>query len=178
MVLNCKKYKRVSNVEVQPDYETSRKDLYVPPKNQRAQSSSSNYANFKRKYADLENTIDNLGTLDLVYFFRETAEENGYRYYISNIKKDTAIMKRLKSNFSNREICGMITFLYESEQDYLDKRRLTPNVLNSNWVNTILPDYELWLDDKYVPVSKQSGKVNTSHEWSTEKKEKSSIGEW
>ena len=74
-----------------------------------------------RKYADLENQIDNFGTRDLVYFFREVAEESGYKYVVANMKKDMAIMKRLKEHYTIREICGMIEFLYTSEQDYLEK---------------------------------------------------------
>ncbi len=126
----------------------------VTPPTRRRQTSSP-YEGFTRKYNDLENTIDELGTRDLVYYFREIAEENGYRYTISNIKKDMGIMKRLRENYSNREICGMIEFLYESEQDYLDKNRLSPNLLASQWVNTIYADMQLWVDDKYVPKSKK-----------------------
>ena len=65
-------------------------------------------------------------------------------------------MKRLKANYSNQEICGMIEFLYESDQDYLDKNRLSPNLLASSWVNTIYADTKLWVEDKYIPRSVQS----------------------
>ena len=134
------------------------------------------YDIFLVKYKDLENTIDKLGTRDLVYYFREIAQEQGYKYVISNIKKDMAIMKRLRANFDNREICGMIEFLYESEQDYLDKSRLSPNILASQWVNTIYADMKLWVDDLYVPKKKEKHK---SREWTAPIEETSStIGEW
>ena len=137
------------------------------PTRQRKTSSSSPYESFIRKYNDLENTIDKLGTRDLVYYFREIAQEKGYKYTISNIKKDMAIMKRLKANYENREICGMIEFLYESDQDYLDKNRLSPNILASSWVNTIYADMQLWVDDKYIPRSVQSKKKKAvkQREW-------------
>ena len=137
------------------------------PTRQRKTSSNSPYESFIRKYNDLENTIDNLGTRDLVYYFREIAQEKGYKYTISNIKKDMAIMKRLKANYENREICGMIEFLYESDQDYLDKNRLSPNILASSWVNTIYADMQLWVDDKYIPRSVQSKKKKAvkQREW-------------
>ena len=76
-------------------------------------------------------------------------------------------MKRLKTNYSNREICVMIEFLYESDQDYLEKDRLSPNLLASQWVNTIYADMQLWVKDKYVPRSVQAKKKNNvrQREW-------------
>lgn len=50
-------------------------------------TSSTPYDSFIRKYNNLEETIDKLGTRDLVYYFREIAQERGYKYVISNIKK-------------------------------------------------------------------------------------------
>ena len=128
---------------------------------------SSPYESFIRKYNNLEETIDDLGTRDLIYYFREIAQEQGYKYVISNIKKDMAIMKRLKNNYSTREICGMIEFLYESDQDYLEKDRLSPNILASSWVNTIYADMKLWVEDKYVPRSVKTKKKNNikQREW-------------
>lgn len=143
------------------------KSVSFPPPKPRKSKDNSPYEAFLKKIADLENNIDDLGTRDLVYYFRETAEEQGYKYVISNIKKDMAIMKRLRENYSNREICGMIEFLYESEQDYLDKDRLSPNILASQWVNTVYADMQLWVDDKYVPRSVQAKKKKSvrQREW-------------
>ena len=139
----------------------------TPTKPTRERRTSTPYDSFLRKYNDLENTIDNFGTRDLVYYFREVAEEKGYKYTVSNIKKDMAIMKRLRANYNNREICGMIEFLYESDQDYLDKSRLSPNILASQWVNTIYADMQLWVEDKYVPRSVQTKKKKNikQREW-------------
>lgn len=139
----------------------------APPQRQRKSDSTSPYDIFLRKYANLEKTIDKLGTRDLVYYFREIAGEQGYRYIISNIKKDMAIMKRLRTNFEVKEICAMIEFLYESDQDYLEKDRLSPNILASSWVNTIYADMKLWVEDKYIPRSVQNKKKKSikSKEW-------------
>ena len=153
------------------EFRMSRKQIeepvkYEPPTRQR-KTQSTPYESFMKKYSDLENTIDKMGTRDLVYYFREIAEEKGYKYTISNIKKDMAIMKRLRANYSNREICGMIEFLYESDQDYLDKSRLSPNILASTWVNTIYADMQLWVEDKYIPRSVQAKKKKSikQREW-------------
>ena len=129
----------------------------APPSRERRKTRTP-YEGFLVKYKDLENRIDDLGTRDLVYYFREVAQDSGYHYTIANIKKDMAIMKRLQENYSVREICGMIEFLYESEQDYLQKDRLSPNLLASQWVNTIYADMQLWVEDKYVPNSVQQKK--------------------
>lgn len=147
-------------------FEEPPKPTPTPPTRKR-NTSSTPYDSFIRKYNDLEEQIDNFGTRDLVYYFREIAQEKGYRYTISNIKKDMAIMKRLRANYSNREICGMIEFLYESDQDYLDKNRLSPNLLASSWVNTIYADMQLWVDDKYIPRSVQVKKKKNikQREW-------------
>ena len=148
-------------------FRSSRGQQSVPHKNgtprERKTSGADPYTTFKRKYVHLEQWIDLFGTRDLVYYFREIAEENGQRYVIANMAKDQKIMKRLKQSFSNREICGMIEFLFTSEQDYLDKDRLSINLLASNWINTIYADTKLWVNDEYIPrKSKQSMR---QHEW-------------
>lgn len=134
------------------------------------------YQAFLNKYNNIEETIDTFGTRDLVYYFREVSMECEYKYVVSNIKKDMAIFKRLQENYSSREICGMIEFLFRSEQDYLDKNRLSPNVLASSWVNTIYADTQLWLDDKYSPNSAKKSKKQ--REWSESRNEDVEIGGW
>lgn len=146
-------------------FRESRGQSLEPPKpeNKRKKTKGRSFHDlFLEKYADLENRIDDLKTQDLVYYFRQVAEENGCKYVIS-MGKDASIMKRLKESFSNREICGMIEFLYTSDQDYLEKHRLSINVLGSRWINTIYADTQLWLDDKYIPY--KSKKAIKHHEW-------------
>ena len=146
--------------------EEAPKQKPTPPTRHR-NTPSSPYEAFLRKYQNLEETIDKMGTRDLVYYFREIAQEQGHKYVISNIKKDMAIMKRLRANYDNREICGMIEFLYESDQDYLEKDRLSPNLLASSWINTIYADMKLWVEDKYIPRSVQTKKKKNvkQREW-------------
>lgn len=145
-------------------------EVSKPTEPRKKATSYSPYDSFLSKYYKLEECIDNFGTRDLVYYFREIANENGYNYVISNIKKDMAIMKRLKENFSNQDICGMIEFLYESEQNYLQKDRLSINLLSSQWINTIYADTKLWLNSKYKPN-------NAKREWKTKNTE-TKIGDW
>lgn len=140
-------------------------------------NSSSQYDIFLKKYENLEKYIDDFSNRDLVYYFKKVAEDSGYKYTISNIQKDMHIFKVLRQNYDVREICGMIEFLYLSEQDYLDKDRLSPNILASRWVNTVYADFKLWLDDAYVPKSK---KTHTSKkpkgEWNSDNDSSTTIG--
>ena len=134
------------------------------------------YTTFLIKFDDLDNYIDRFKTRDLVYYFREVAGEVGIKYTISNIKKDMAIFKRLQSNYSVREICSMIEFLFKSEQDYLDKPRISPNILVSSWVNTVYADMQDWVEGKYTPKNK---KKHIKKEWtqSTESND-TKVGDW
>ncbi len=130
------------------------------PKRQR----STPFERFLIKYHDLDNYIDGFTTSDFPYYFRAVAEENGYKYFISSAR-DNAIFKKLMEIFTNREICGMITFLYESEQNYLSKDRLSPTLLASRWVNTIYADFKLWLNGEYSPRKSETKKSSTRGEW-------------
>lgn len=137
------------------------------------------YDRFKDKYNDLENTIDTFNAVDLLYYFREVAGEEGFRYVITNYPKDTAIFKRVLENYEPCEVCGMIDFLYRSDQDYLEKNRVSPNLLVTSWVNTIYADTQLWIDDKYTP--RKSKKSNTKHkrEWTESTEDNDTrVGGW
>lgn len=172
----CKPVKRTLLDEFRADRgQSTEAPKVTPTPPSRRRRDNTPYDSFLRKYNSLEETIDDLGTRDLVYYFREVAEENGFKYVIANMKKDMAIMKRLREQYSNREICGMIEFMYESEQDYLDKKRLSPNVLASQWVNTVYADMQLWVEDKYVP-RKSKPKYSPKGEWNYDDNEKTTIG--
>lgn len=166
------------NIQTQNEVDVpkKKKSTHVPPKNMRNTQTSSPYQSFLSKVDNLADSIDSFKTRDLAYYFREISERAGHRYVMTNIKKDMAIMKRLQENYTPREICGMIEFLFESEQDYLDKDRLSPNLLSSSWVNTIYADMKLWVEDAYVPKSKKKHK---GREWTSSTEETSAkIGEW
>ena len=180
MVIKPKSLKRELLDEFRSDRgqteQLNKESVAIPPSRKRRNLTP--YDTFFKKYLDFGNCVEKFGTRDLVYYFREVSNRNGYKYTISNIKKDMAIMKRLRDNYSNTEICAMIEFLYESGQDYLQKDRLSPNVLASSWVNTIYADTQLWVDDKYIPNSEK--KKKKTREWvknnSSENDENVNIG--
>ena len=139
------------------------------------------YSCFLEKYKRLSSTIDEFKTQDLMYFFREKAKENGVKYVIANTKRDMAIFKKLQDNYTPREICLMIEFIFCSPQNYLDKTATQPTVLASSWCNTIYRDSLLWADDAYEPSVKTTSKKERikKREWQREvTDEKATIGEW
>ena len=139
------------------------------------------YSIFLDKYNHLSETIDDFKTQDLMYFFREKAQESGVKYVIANTKRDMAIFKKLQDNYTPREICLMIEFIFFSNQNYLDKSITQPTVLSSSWCNTIYRDSILWASDEYEPESKTVTKKERmkKREWQREvTDEKASIGEW
>ena len=144
-------------------------------------NSSGKYEMFLKKYNNLEETIDNFKTQDLMYYFREKANEAGVKYVIANMKRDMGIFKKLQNNYSPKEICLMIEFIFNSEQNYLDINITQPTVLSSQWCNKIYQDSLLWLNDNYIPEKPKKTKKDQlkSREWQgNSSEEKVKIGEW
>lgn len=131
---------------------------------------------FQSKYANLEAWIDKFNAKDLVYFFIEKAKEAGVKYVVPNMAKECGMFKNFLKKYSSREICLMIEFVFNSNQNYLDKSTFSPSLLMSRWCNTIYHDSLLWVDDKYVP---DTNRAKSTREWGKEvTDEKASIGEW
>ena len=111
---------------------------------------------FLKKYEDLENTIGEFNSNDLVYYFETKSQEANRPYIVANMAKDSKIMKRLQKDFSNEEILVMIEFLFFSGQTYLTDP--TINVLASSWVNSIKRDSDKWLNGEFDPTKSKTSK--------------------
>lgn len=135
------------------------------------------YDVFLARCSNLDKYIDKFSLTEMVFYFKKTAEDNGYKCMI-NFPKDSSVMKKLKGTYSNREICGMIEFLFESEQDYLNKHSLGVSIFSTNWVGTIYADTLLWVKDEYVPKSKSSKKQRdvAKKEWDKKSEDNVNIG--
>lgn len=165
------------NQELISREEIKREDITVgfnnkPPK----KSKPSLYERYKYKLD--RGNIDKFSTRDIMFYFRDIAKQNGIKYVIANPNKDMRQYRILKDKgYSTEDILAMIEFLFSSNQDYLDKNRLSPNVLVSSWCNTIYADTQLWLEDKFVP---KNIKKHSKREWTEKvsKEEKAEIGEW
>lgn len=111
---------------------------------------------FLKKYEDLENTIEEFNSNDLVYYFETKSQEANKPYIVANMAKDSKIMKRLQKDFSNEEILVMIEFLFFSGQTYV--KDLTINVLASSWINTLKNDAKKWLNGEFDPTKSKTSK--------------------
>ena len=111
---------------------------------------------FLKKYEDLENTIEEFNSNDLVYYFETKSQEANKPYIVANIAKDSKIMKRLQKDFSNEEILVMIEFLFFSGQTYLTDPSI--NVMASSWINTIKNDANKWLNGEFDPTVVKTSK--------------------
>ena len=179
-----KPIKRPVKEDLLAEFRADRGQTTTPPKPSEPRSKKpgkapSMYESFLARFSHLDATMmENFSTRDLVYYFREIAQQNGGHYVIANIKKEMAIMKRVRESYSAKEICAMIEFLFLSEQDYLDKARLSPGILSSSWCNTIYADMQLWVDDQYKPKSaeKTSKRKKSQHEWDSISGDDSKIG--
>ena len=156
-------FNQVYNQEVvsgKPDVKNYKKFMNKPD-NRPTRKKRTPYEMFLLKYDAIEkNGVEHFKTDDLIYYFKKVATDNNKYFAITSLVKERAIMKRVMSNFDNEDICLMIEFLFNSPQDYLDKDRLNPSLLASAWVNTIIVDSKLWLEDKFVPRKNKSSKAN------------------
>jgi hypothetical protein len=120
---------------------------------------------------------DKFNTRDLMYYFRETANDSGIKYVIANFRIDMSAFKMcISKGHTPEEIITMIEFLFKSEQDYLDVTTITPNIFRSGWVNKIYQDSQLWLNDEY---KNEKTKKFTKREWTGDTEEdNSNIGDW
>lgn len=139
---------------------------------------NSRYLTYQKKLVQEE--FEKFKSPDIVYFFRDHIREYNPKFVISSWNKECAIAKRLITDrYSPEEVCAMIEFLFNSEQNYLDKATLSLGIICSSWCNTIYKDTQLWLDDKYVPKKTGGGKKKIKREFvKSADEEIVSIGEW
>ena len=151
------------------------------PKPSQSQSQSALYERYLAKFEKGE--LNKFSTRDLMFFFRDTANDNNVKYIIGNAKVEMRNFKlALERGYSNEDLLAMIEFLFTSGQTYLDKQTLHPGVLLTGWCNRIYNDTQLWLEDKYDPnkdTKMFNKKQTTTREWTDNNTEvKSQVGEW
>ena len=129
---------------------------------------------FLAKYADIQKHLDSLTNLEMLYLFREEANQAGFKYVIANLPRDLAMIKKARVNYSSRELANMIMFLFQSEQDYLFKPKLSPTILVSGWCNTVYADSLDWVAGTYSPSKLPAKKPR---EWNSPDSE-TKVGEW
>lgn len=173
--------KKVSIADLQETFRSARNQVTLiqvkktPEKKKSPFGKSTKYTSFLQKYMDEKYEDFNLN--DLAYYFREMSNSVGGHYIIANWQKEISIFKKLKERYEVLEICLMIEFLFKSNQDYLDKSSLAPQILLSSWCNTVYADSQKWLEGEYVPRKKKK-KVIREYGEKDIKTSNTSIGEW
>jgi hypothetical protein len=136
------------------------------------------YTRFLQKYHNMveEKDFESLNAIDLLFYFREKANESHQMYVINSFKKEAAILKLLSKKYSNVVVCLMIEFLFLSGQTYITNP--SPYVMSSGWANQIYHDAMLWKDDKYNPVKPVSHRKAATREWEHGETAYSAVGDW
>ena len=139
------------------------------PKRGNARSGKATTSHYDRyKYKLDKGDIESFNTRDILYFFKDLADENGCNYVIPNFQVEMAKVKNiLNKGYSPTDVVAMIEFLFTSGQTYLELKRLTPGILSTGWCNRIYNDTQDWLEDNYDPNKdfKKSTKNTRNRGW-------------
>lgn len=147
----------------------------VPQKRQRARSTTSHYDKYKHKYDNGD--LDKFNSRDILYFFKDLAEEHGNNYVIPNMQTEMAKIKNvMNKGYTPTQMVTMIDFLFTSGQTYLEIKKLSPGILCTGWCNKIFNDSQDWLEDNFDPnasTKKVSSKRNQrlTKEWSDDEED-------
>ena len=143
------------------------------------------YTEFKRRiinsesekrfnnFDEYENTIS---LSDFCWYFNFKAKQKNDKYVFLNDREAKKHFKTLRKTYTNRDIKDMIDFIFDSNQNYIMTKSITPRILISQWANKIYSDSQLWRNDEYVP-KKRVDEIVDEREWDKEIK-KSKVGKW
>lgn len=157
-------------------------EAYIPvketkPAKKTTRTRKNDYESFSARFDEI--TIEEMQSFtapDLLNYFRHTSEEAGHKYYVANYAMEMKIFKRLLQTYQPIEICLMVEFLFESNQNYITLP-VAPRILASSWNTTIYRDSQLWVVDKYVPYERKRT-VPVPREWKKSANNEVSLGEW
>lgn len=135
---------------------------------QKSKTQSKGIANANNRARMLEKLEDELfnefNEKDWFQYFVMKAEEHGIKYLVRNYAKDYTIIKSILNELSWDELKTMIDFVWDSNQDIVDKRTVGIWVLSKGWINTIYQNSVLWKEGQYKPKSAPS----RNREWVAE----------
>ena len=157
-------------------------------KERKVHSTTNHYSKYVQKLK--EERYEDFTSRDILFFFKDYTKKEGINFY-SNLQQDIKYMANInqaRKTYSNQELLGIIQFIFISDQDYLDKRKVSPSILCSTWMNTLYADASDFANGEYVPKSKRKKvfsnnkveKFKEEREWqgSTVVNEQSNIKKW
>lgn len=125
-------------------------------------ANDSNKARFMQKLAD--ELFSQFDHKDWFQYFVHKAQEQNVKYLTRNYAKEYAIIKSIMGEMTWRELKDMIDFVFDSNQDMVEKRTVGLWILSKGWINSVYQNTLLWKEGKYKP--KTAPKRN--REWQPE----------
>lgn len=142
------------NVVASPKKNILRQPKKKTPANKGTDKPTAMQNNKMRFLAKLENeAFSEFDEKDWFQYFVLKASEQGVRYLTRNYAKEYAVIKSIQNELPWADIKNMIDFLFESEQDMIDKRTLGLWALSKGWINSVYQNTTLWIAGEYKPKS-------------------------
>jgi hypothetical protein len=134
-----------------------------PPVTEKKKAANNAEGRFTRKLEEeLFTEFDHKDWLD---YFKHKYREMGSRYFVGDYVKEYSVFKSLMKELHWDAIKLMIDFLFDSDQDIVDKRTLSVYHLSKGWINTIYQNSLLWKDGDYRPRSAKNNPPKRNREW-------------
>ena len=164
---------------VNPKRNTSNRQVKRNPQKEKKAKKDTKLDLFINKLDNLEDHVASFTNQDLLYYFMYCYEGSLNKSYRPNIKRDLASLMETMEYYSSEDICLMIEFMFNSDQNYLSKFSLKPTILKSGWCEKIYEDSNLWVNDKYFNKGDKPKNSPNSSKWETDKDQQEiTIGEW
>lgn len=129
---------------------------------EKGKANDNNKARFLAKLED--ELFHDFDYKDWFQYFVHKAQSHNVRYITRNYAKEYAILKSIMDEMSFVEIKDMIDFVFDSNQDMVEKRTVGIWILSKGWINSVYQNSVLWKEGKYKP--KTAPKRN--REWQPE----------
>ena len=122
------------------------------PKSNPKKPTNTNLKNKERFMQKLEDEeFEYFDHKDWFQYFVHKASEQGVKYITRNYAKEYAIIKSILNEMSWLELKDMIDFIFDSNQDMIEKRTVGVWILSKGWINSVYQNTILWKEGKYKP---------------------------
>jgi hypothetical protein len=144
----------------------------IKQKSSKKKQSGTAMQNNKQKFLTKleEELFPEMDEKDWFQYFVHKAQQHGIRYITRNYAKEYAIIKSILNELSWVDLKNMIDFVFDSNQDIVDKRTVGLWVISKGWINSIYQSTQLWIAGQYKPKSAPSH----NREWVAEASSKKS----
>lgn len=126
------------------------------PKRMTPLSATQKPLNSEQKYIKKlhEKQFDKFISDDWIRYFRDKAKSKGIKFLRGNVIKERTILNALMKKLTPEEIKVYIDFIFDSNQEIVDKRTVGIWIFSGGWINTIYQHSQLWIKGETKNVSK------------------------